>query len=617
MNSKLRKNKSNKITLSVVVLTLLAVGVLCYLFVKTEAPIKINYIDFCDVGSVSCHVTNLPYQNSKLSIDTRVDDLMQRMTQSEKIGQLALIDKNSLKSKNDIAKFGLGGLLSGGGSKPLVNTPEKWLQMVEDFQSYSQKTRLAIPLLYGVDANHGHGNVFGATIFPHLLGLGASNDATLVRQVAKATAEEVLATGINWIYSPNLDVTRDTRWGRTYETFGSDSKLVARLGQAYIEGLQSVEQNGVTSVATAKHYLGNGATDWNSSINKNFFIDQGNTTLSESELRQIDLEPFRQAVKARVPSIMVGLNKWNDEKVVFNKHLLTDILRDELGFQGFVVSDWYGIYEKESDKYQALVRAINAGVDMVMLPYDYQLFFVDMQRALARGDISQTRLDEAVRRVISVKFESGLFDVTSTDSVATSSIGSKEHRELARTAVRKSLVALKNNGVLPITKSTGNILVAGSASSNIGQQSGGWTVEWQGVDGNWIPGTTILQGVQEAVSAKTKVEHDKEGNFSAKQALADIGIAVVGEKPYAEGWGDNAQPQLTDEDLATIAKLKKLSKKIVVVIISGRPLDIDQYSKDWDAVVAAWLPGSEGAGVADVLFGEYPFTGKLPVKWEL
>ena len=616
MNLNLRRLK---ILAWVTILLLFAVVVLGYLLRQTSHPSSVpaatKYVTVCDEKNDGCQQTGLPYQDAAQPTTVRVNDLMDRMTDAEKIGQMAAIEKNSIRDPNDIAKYGLGALLSGAGAKPETNTSEGWFQMIKTFKSHSQKTRLSIPLLYGVDANHGHGNVPGATLYPHALGLGASHDPNLVRDVAKATAEEVAASGINWVYSPDLDVVQDIRWGRTYETFGSDPKTVGILGKAYIEGLQSFDKNGLRIAASAKHYVGNGASDWGSSTNQDFHIDQGNSSLSEAELRRTHLEPFRQAVAANVCSIMVGLNRWNGEKIVLDRYLLTDVLKNELGFKGIVVSDWYGVYEKERDDYQALVRAINAGVDMVMLPFDYETFFDSMQRALTNGDIEQARLDEAVRRILTVKFDLGLFDAVALDQAG--AIGSEAHRELARKAVRASLVRLKNHKVIPISKNVSKIFVAGSAANNIGMQSGGWTVEWQGVDGNWIPGTTILKGIQDSVSSSTKVEFNPSADFSGSKGLADIGIAVVGEHPYAEGWGDMNDPRLSADDLASIAKLKNASKKIVVIIISGRPLNIKEYAKGWDAIIAAWLPGSEGQGLADVLFGDFPFTGTSPVIWNL
>jgi len=594
--------EKNKLLMFLAILLLLVGTVLSYVFLR---PPLITYVDFCDEG---CHETSLPYQNPELSVEERVDDLLSRMTVAEKIGQMALVEKNSVQDLNDIAKYGLGALLSGSGAKPDDNTPEGWLQMVEDFQSYSRKTRLQIPLLYGADASHGHSNVPGATIFPHSIGLGAAKDPDLIKRIAEATSEEVLATGIRWVFSPNIDVAQDMRWGRTYETFGSDSEVAGILGKAYIEGLKVA--------GAVKHYVGQGSMAWGSSANKYFSIDQGNSDISDDELRRIHLEPFRQAINADVESVMVGLSSWNGEKISFNKYLLTDVLKGELGFEGFVFSDWYGVYEKEKDKYEALVKAVNAGVDMIMLPFDYEDFSSYMHRALSNGDISPERINDAVRRILKVKFRIGLFDETGVRADL-EVIGSEQHRELAREAVRKSLVLLKNNNAVPISKNASKILVAGSTANNLGRQSGGWTVEWQGIDGNWIPGTTILEGVKNSVSKDTRVEYSLEGDFNMQGEKAEAGIAVVGEGPYAEGWGDSKNLQLSKQDIEAINNLKKNSEKLIVIIVSGRPLDIKEYANDWDAVVAAWLPGSEGHGVADVLFGDYGFTGTLPVVWDL
>jgi len=282
-----------------------------------------------------------------------------------------------------------------------------------------------------------------------------------------------------------------------------------------------------------------------------------------------------------------------------------------------VASDWYGVYQVSGTRYNSLVNSINAGVDMVMTPFEYKDFMANMQKALANGDITKERLDDATRRILTVKFKAGLFDRPQAKPEGLSIIGSKEHRELAREAVRKSQVLLKNeNFLLPLSTSLGKIIVAGSAADNLGRQAGGWTTEWQGVNGNnGIFGTTILEAIKNTVSKNTEVQYNKQGNFSVGNNLADVGIVVVGEKPYAEGWGDNANPRLSAEDIKAIEKTKAKSKKLVIIIISGRPLDISSYSKNWDSIVASWLPGSEGKGVTDVLFGFYPFIGTLPVKW--
>jgi len=544
---------------------------------------------------------------------------MNRMTVAEKIGQMVLVEKNSIHDLNDITQYNLGALLSGGGAGPKQDTPLAWLQMINDFQSAAKNTCLGIPLLYGIDAIHGNGNVLGATIFPHFIGLGATKDPDLVKRVAKATAEEMVATGIYWNFAPNLDVAKDIRWGKTYETFGSDTANVAQLGQAYLEGTQISSDGYFKVLANPKHFIGGGDMEYDTSRNKEFKVEEGNITIDEEALRQVHLVPFQKAITGGARAIMVGTASWQNKMNSDNYHLLTELLKKELGFSGFIVSDWYGVYQIETSKYNSLVRAVNAGIDMVMTPFEYKDFISNLQKALANGDIAEERLNDAVRRILTVKFETGLFDRPEAKPEGLSIIGSATNRELAREAVRKSQVLLKNeNSVLPLPVSLQNIIVAGSAADNLGRQAGGWTTEWQGIDGNYgILGTTILEAIKNTVSKNTKVEYNKKGDFSAKNNLADIGIVVVGEKPYAEGWGDVANPSLSPEDISAIDKVKAKSKKIIVIIVSGRPLDIEKYAKNWDAIIAAWLPGSEGQGVADVLFGNFPFTGILPVDWEI
>ncbi|OGH91200.1 MAG: hypothetical protein A2479_03620 [Candidatus Magasanikbacteria bacterium RIFOXYC2_FULL_39_8] len=540
------------------------------------------------------------------------------MSIAEKIGQMVLIEKNSIHSLNDITQYNLGALLSGGGAGPKQDTPSAWLQMVNDFQSAAKDTCLGIPLLYGIDAIHGHGNVLGATIFPHSIGLGATRDPDLVERVAKATAEEMAATGIYWNFAPNLDVAKDIRWGKTYETFGSDPDNVATLGTAYLKGLQNYSSNYLNVLATAKHYVGGGNMEYGTSRNKNFKVEEGNITLDEISLRQTHLIPFQKAITNGIKVVMVGTATWNGKMNTSNYYLLTDVLKEELGFSGFIVSDWYGVYAVSASKYDSIVSSINAGVDMVMTPFEYKDFISNIQEALSKGDITKERIDDAVKRILTVKFETGLFDRPQSLPEGLSVIGNDQHREIAREAVRKSQVLLKNNNsVLPLSKSLKKIIVAGSSADNLGRQAGGWTTEWQGIDGNYgILGTTILEAIKNTVSKDTKVEYNKDGNFSIKNNLADIGIIVVGEKPYAEGWGDIANPNLSPEDLLAIEKVKTKSEKIAVIIVSGRPLNIKKYTKNWDAIIAAWLPGSEGQGVTDILFGDFAFTGVLPVDWE-
>ncbi len=572
-----------------------------------------------DIRSGRCNQSDVLYLNQTLPISERVDDLMTRMTEWEKIGQMALIEKNSIHDLNEITKYNLGALLSGGGAGPKSETRLAWLQMVNSFQMAAKRTCLKIPLLYGIDAIHGHANVLGATVFPHAIALGATHDADLVKRVAVATAEEMAATGIYWSFSPNLDVPSDIRWGKTYETFGSETSNVARLGVAYLQGTQESSNTYFNVLATAKHFIGGGAMEYGTARNINFKVEEGNITLSEKALRERHLVPFQEAVERGAQAVMVGTATWNGTMNTANSYLLTDVLKKELGFSGFIVSDWYGVYQVADTRYESLVRSINAGVDMVMTPFEYKDFMANMQAALANGDITAERVDDAVRRILTVKFKTGLFDRPQPTEEGLSVIGSSEHRALAREAVRKSQVLLRNkNGALPLSKSLGKMIVAGSAADNLGRQAGGWTTEWQGIDGNdGVEGTTILQAIKNAASKHSIIEYNVEGNFSDQETLADVGIAVVGEKPYAEGWGDTENPRLSAEDLAAIEKVKARSKKLIVIIVSGRPLDIKRYIHSWDGVVASWLPGSEGEGVTDILFGDFPFTGRLPIEWPL
>ncbi|MEO5927481.1 MAG: glycoside hydrolase family 3 N-terminal domain-containing protein [Patescibacteria group bacterium] len=563
-----------------------------------------------------CAPADAPYRRIDVPVDERIEDLLSHMTEAEKIGQLALVEKNSVHDLNDITSYGLGGMLSGGGGYPTPNTPASWLEMVRSFQARAQATRLGIPLLYGVDAIHGHANVIGATVFPHAIGLGASQDPDLVYRVAQATTEEMLATGIHWNFGPDINVVQDTRWGRVYETFGSSTDLVTSLGRAYVEGMQATSSMDARAIVTMKAYLGAGAMVWGSATNEDYKIDQGTTTEDETTMRRVELPPFQAAIEAGAPVVLVGLNSWKGAKLSTNHHLLTDVLKEELGFRGMVVSDWYGVYMIPGGEYHAVVTAINAGVDMVMLPFDYKSFVGYVGRALKSGDISSARLDDAVRRILRAKFAAGLFEQPTADGSSLASVGSDAHRAIAREAVRKSLVQLQNkNKTLPLSPNINRIIVAGSVASNLGRQMGGWTVEWQGIEGNWVPGTTILDGIKAAVSSSTTVDYSLDGSFGIVSSKANIGIAVVGETPYAEGVGDNAHPSLSATDLATIDRVRAVSQRLVVVIVSGRPLELPPESNKWDAIVAAWLPGSEGEGIADVLFGSYPFTGTLPLAW--
>lgn len=591
------------------------------IFIATLVGGFVAYIqtDYFDVRPIAATPpSSALYRDPTQPIEARVTDLLSYMTLEEKIGQMTLVEKNSVTEPSDIAAYHLGGLLSGAGAKPTQNTVEGWKAMIDGYQREAKLSRLGIPLLYGADAIHGHAHVPGVTVFPHAIGLGATHNPELVKAVAHATAEDLYATGVNWSFSPNLDQPQDIRWGRAYEAFSDDPALVSELGVAYLEGLQTQTNHKSTPVfilATPKHYLGLGGMGWNTSLNTNFKIDQGVTTADETLLRTVYLPPFQEVVKAGALSIMVGLNTWGEKRMVLQKELLTDVLKQELGFKGFVVSDWYGVHEGRNNIFWATVQAVNAGVDMVMLPFDYPTFMRHMKWANRLGLISDARIDDAVGRILYAKFALGLFD-GEKDMVARTDSTNRAHRALARDAVAESLVLLKNDAaVLPLSANTQRIRVAGSAAHNVGRQMGAWSIEWQGVEGNWLAGaTSILEGIKARVGRETIVEYDPLGNF-ADEERSPVGIAIVGEKPYAEGWGDTEYPTLGTDDLRAIKNLQARCDKVVVVIVSGRPLLIANEVGSFDALVAAWLPGSEGEGVADVLFGDKPFTGTLPLPW--
>jgi len=531
------------------------------------------------------------------------------MSLDEKLGQMTQAERTAVTNA-DITNFRLGSLLSGGGSAPSPNNATSWANMYDGFQNAALATPLGIPLIYGADAVHGHNNVVGATIFPHNIGLGATRDPVLVQNIGRATAEEVSGTGIDWDFAPCLCVARNDRWGRTYESFGEKPELPTQMA-TIITGLQGSSLNGPASVmATAKHYVGDGGTTNGT--------DQGNTQLTEAELRAIHLPPFQEAVRRNVGSVMISYNSWNGVKLHGHQFLISTVLKGELGFSGFVVSDWNGIDQIDGAGgfTAAEVRtAINAGIDMVMVPNDWRNFISLLRTEVQAGRVTMARIDDANRRILTKKIELGLFERPLTDRTYTSTVGNAAHRSLARQAVAKSQVLLKNAGnVLPLATANNRIFVAGKNADNIGFQSGGWTISWQGSGGNTTPGTTILQGIRNTVASSTTVTFNQTG--AGIDSSYRVAIAVVGETPYAEGAGDRPSGMgLDTADLNTINTLRASGVPVVVVLVSGRPLDIASQLPNWNALVAAWLPGTEGQGVADVLFNVVSPTGKLPMTW--
>ena len=572
---------------------------------------------------VTTETAPVPAQAKLLAFDTRAKALLAKMTLAEKIGQMTQPDQLFIKDRADIEKYFFGSVLSGGDSDPKTNTVEDWGAMYEDIQAHALKTRLKIPLLYGVDAVHGHSNVIGAVIFPHHVGLGATRDAKLVEQIGRLTALEVRATGINWAFAPCVAVPRDERWGRAYEGYGEDPTLVAELGEAEVRGMQGPNLSGPTSVlACAKHYVGDGGTALGTGIPNasepggHYPLDQGDTQLSEADLRRVHMQGYVTAIRAGVASIMPSYSSWNGEKVSGDKRLMTDILKKELGFEGFLISDYNALDELPGDVSAQIERSINAGMDMVMVPERYVQFIETLTALVKDGKVPMSRIDDAVVRILRVKFAMGLMEPGKSfkvDKQFLDAFGGASHRAVARQAVRESIVVLKNeHNALPLARTAKRIHVAGVSANDLGDQCGGWTIKWQGQSGSPTAGTTVLGAIQQIAGPNVKVTYSQDGTGADG---ADVAVVVVGETPYAEMLGDRRDLSLSERDRSTIANAKKAGIPVVIVLFSGRPLIINDALAQADAFVAAWLPGTEGLGVADVLFGDYKPSGKLPVSW--
>ncbi|XP_015571900.1 beta-glucosidase BoGH3B isoform X2 [Ricinus communis] len=567
------------------------------------------------------------YKDPKQPVGARVKDLMKRMTLEEKIAQMVQIDR--LIASPDILKtYSIGSVLSGGGSAPLHEaSAEDWVNMINGFQNGSLSSRLGIPMIYGIDAVHGHNNVYNATIFPHNIGLGATRDPNLVKRIGSATALEVRATGIPYVFAPCIAVCRDPRWGRCYESYSEDHNVVEEMTEIVL-GLQgdipAKSRKGVPYVggkkkvaACAKHFVGDGGTTKG--------INENNTVIDMHGLLSMHMPAYSDSIIKGVSTIMVSYSSWNGEKMHGNRELITGFLKDTLKFKGFVISDWQGIDRITSPPHAnysySVQAAIQAGIDMVMVPFNYTEFSDDLIYLVKNKVIPMDRIDDAVGRILLVKFSMGLFENPLADLSLVNELGSQEHRDLAREAVRKSLVLLKNgkNGtdpLLPLPKKASKVLVAGTHADNLGYQCGGWTIEWQGFNGNnYTRGTTILAAIKSAIDPDTEVVFQENPDSSfVKSNKFDYAIVVVGEPPYAETAGDSLDLTMMDPGPTVISNVCE-TVKCVVIIVSGRPLVIEPYVFSMDALVAAWLPGTEGQGVTDVLFGDYGFTGKLPRTW--
>ena len=555
---------------------------------------------------------------SESEVDKKVSELIELMSLDEKVGQMTQIDQRFLDTITDLSTYSIGSLLSGGGSHPNVNEPQAWLDMYNNYQSETLKSRLQIPLIYGIDAVHGHNNVYGATIFPQNIGLGATNNPELIFKISEATSIEVAATGIDWTFSPCLSSPEDYRWGRTYEGFSSDPSLVEILGEASVKGYQSAQTNsGKKVVACAKHFIGDGNTEFGTGMNG--LVDRGNTILTVDELKEKLLPKYQAAIDADVQTIMASYNSWNGVKCHGSKELLTDILKVEMGFDGFVISDWQGIDEIPGDYKSDIITSINAGIDMVMVSgqgQPYKKFMRLLKESVEEGSIPLARIDDAVKRILKVKLRNGLFDNPIVENDALEVIGSDAHRDIARQAVRESVVVLKNDDIIPISKDSKSIVVAGRGADNLGMQCGGWTINWQGGQGDITVGTTILDGIKKSVSSETNVIYSIDGQ-DLNDVDGDLAVVVIGEDPYTEFFGDKDNLDLLDDDIETINTLKDKGYKVMVLLISGRPMNIADHINSWDGFAAVWLPGTEGDGISDILFGDFQSSGKLSYPWPI
>lgn len=572
------------------------------------------------------------YKDPSYSVEERVADLMSYMTIEEKAAQMVMAERNVSSggiSATDFDNYPLGCVLSGGGSLPTEgNTSEKWADMINKYQKAAvENTRLGIPILYGVDAVHGNSNVYGVTIYPHNVAIGATGDLELAERIAALTAEDVRATGANWMFAPTLGNPQNVTWGRSYECFSEDASVVAGFSEAYVTGIQGAFSSdeylsSSKALASAKHYIGEGYA-------KNG-ENQGNIDMTEEEfdalLESGVLEPYRVAVENGVKTVMVTYNSVNGVKCHGNKHLLTDILRGELGFEGIIVGDYNGIQQiaTENNTFdEQLLAAIDAGIDVTMEPFLWKEIYELIISFVEEGKLTEERVDQSVERILTAKFELGLFEDPYANEAYLANVGSEESREVAREAVRKSLVLLKNdvqdNGqtIMESIKDYENIFIAGFGADDMGTQCGGWTIAWQGQTGDCTEGTTILEGIEEAVGDTKNITYSVDG--SGVPADAEAAIVVLSEPPYSEMFGDVSYSNLTfaQSEWAVVDKIREQSPDlpIIAVLLTGRTITIADYIDEFDGVICAWLPGTEGAGIADVMFGDYDFTGKLTYTW--
>ena len=551
---------------------------------------------------------------------TFVNSLIKKMSIEEKVGQVIQADLDFIKP-SDLRDYPIGSVLNGGNTSPrgkLRASPAEWKSLAQEFYEESKRTGASIPVLWGTDAVHGHSNVFGATIFPHNIGIGAAANPQLVKDIGAAVAEEVLATGLFWTFAPTVTIPQNFRWGRTYEGYSEDPVLVSKLGSAFIEGLQGTEKeflNDAKILGTAKHFLGDGGTYLG--------IDQGDTRANEENMRVIHGEPYFASLNSCVRVVMASFNSWNGSKVHGNKYLLTEVLKEKMNFTGFVVGDWNGHQQVPGCNAGSCPESFNAGVDMFMVPENWKALYKNTVKQVKDGEISIERLDDAVKRILTVKQQLGMFEGRVPNQTKYSEVGLQKNREIARRAVRESLVLIKNNNaVLPI-KDQQKILVIGDSADSLKIQTGGWTLDWQGANNtnSDFPGSiTFLQALKEYENLE--ITHKNSLSNLDLNKNYDLVIVAYGEEPYAEGIGDRKNLFYRDsKTLNTLKRLKRNGNKVVSIFFTGRPLWTNEFINLSDAFVVAWLPGTESRGMTDVLVANedgsvnYDFQGKLPFSW--
>lgn len=569
--------------------------------------------------------------NASAVDEQRVKDILAGMTLEQKIAQMIQPEIRDI-SVQDMRKYGFGSYLNGGGAFPNNNkhsTPQDWITLADSMYQASIDNSLdgsSIPTMWGTDAVHGHNNVIGATLFPHNIGLGAANNPELIEKIAQVTATEVMVTGIDWVFAPTVATVQDDRWGRTYESYSENPQIVYDYSRAIVRGLQGAPDADFLGndrvISTVKHFIGDGGTVGGD--------DQGDNVDTELELFETHGQGYVGGLTAGAQSVMASFNSWHGKKVHGHKYLLTDVLKDKMGFDGFVVGDWNGHGQVEGCNNASCAQAANAGLDIFMVPTDaWKPLYYNLIDQVKSGAIPMTRIDDAVTRILRVKVRAGLFEKPSPAmrpfSGRTELIGQQSHRDIAKQAVRESLVLLKNKQQLLPLRPSLNVLVAGDAADNIGKQSGGWTITWQGTNNtneDFPGGSSIYDGIKNQVE-KTggSVVLDVKGEYSNKP---DVAIVVFGEEPYAEGHGDREHLDYqrgTKTDLAMLKRLKADNIPVVSIFISGRPMWMNAELNASDAFVAAWLPGSEGSAIAEVLFTDtngkvqYDMTGKLSFSW--